>query len=73
MVDQTQLKEFSQKIRTSLGMERLQNLLPMQEDLLDRAFQRMIDRKPVAEITSQEILGAYERITQKVYPANLKV
>ena len=70
MPNQAQLDAFSQKVASTLGRDRLVGLLPQQENLLDRALMRILARREgdASKVTSDEILGAYEMITEDVFP-----
>ena len=74
MLDPMQQTIFSEKVISALGQEKLDNLLPQQDSLLGRAFQRMLDRvqNDLSQVTEAEIQGHYERITEEVYPTALK-
>ena len=60
---------FLQKVVEVLG-PKLHYLIPQQLKLLDRSLGKIFDRHQgdASTITSDEIIGAYELITEHVYP-----
>ena len=71
--DQAQLDAFSKKVSRALGKERLQTLSQRQAAHLNQAFARLLDRKPLDQITDEEILGQYEVIVDHVSPLAYEV
>ena len=66
--EEMQVKEFSKRILKALGQKRLQELSPRQEHHLDVSLTRLLDKKPLDQITDAEILGSYEVIVDHVSP-----
>ncbi len=60
---------FVQKVLEVLG-SRLDQLIPQQLSLLDRALGRILERHHhnPSTVTADEIIGAYELITEHLYP-----
>ena len=71
--EQTQVNEFLMKISKALGQERLEGLSPRQEAHLDQALSRMMQQKPVDQISDAEILGQYELVVDHLSPAAYEV
>ena len=68
-IEKIQQEIFLQKILDVLG-SRLNELIPQQEKLLEGALGRIMERHlgDASSVTSDEIIGAYELITEHVYP-----
>ena len=68
-----QIKELSNLVSDILG-EKLLDLIPQQENLMDQAFGRMLARHKgvVSTITKDEIIGAFELVTEHTYTSELK-
>ena len=60
---------FLQKVLDVLG-SKLHYLIPQQEKLLEGALGRILEHHQgdASSVTSDEIIGAYELITEHVYP-----
>jgi hypothetical protein len=71
--DQAQLDAFSKRISQVLGAEKLQAVSRRQEAFLNQAFDRLMKRKPLDQITDEEILGQYEMIVDHVSPLAYEV
>ena len=67
-----QIKELSDLVSDVLG-EKLFNLIPQQENLMEHALGRMLVRHKgvVSTITRDEIIGAFELVTEHQYPREL--
>ena len=71
--DQAQVAKFLMRISKALGPERTSALSDRQDRLLSQSYRRLMDRKPVDQITDDEIVGSYEVITQHVSPLAYEV
>ena len=67
------VKEFSMRILKALGQEKLQELSPRQEHHLDVSLTKLLDKKPIAQISDEEIVGSYEVIVDHVSPLAYEV
>ena len=67
-----QIKELSDLLSDVL-CDKLLELIPQQENLMDQAFGRILVRHKgvVSTITRDEIIGAYERITEYSFPKEI--
>ena len=71
MTDMTHFDGISELVAQVLGQKRLQALSKPQENALDGALDRMLQRhKTHQTITPQEILGAYELVVDHVLPTS---
>jgi hypothetical protein len=51
-----------------LGQERVSSLSNRQDKILSKSYGRLLDKKPLDQITDEEILGSYEVIVDHVSP-----
>ena len=65
--------EYSTRILKALGDQRLQMTSARQRRLMDRAYNRLLEkRRSLEKITDEEIVGIYEMITEEVSPIELE-
>ena len=73
VLGEAQFVELAHKISKALGPEKLQTLSVRQAAHLNQSFKRILNRKSVEQISDEEIVGAYEIITQHVSPLAYEV
>jgi len=56
-----------------LGQERVSALSNRQDKALSQAYKRLLDQKPVDQISDAEILGQYELVVDHLSPAAYEV
>ena len=66
--EEMQVKEFLKRVLKVLGQERTSALSDRQDRLLSQSYGRLLDKKPLDQITDAEILGSYEVIVDHVSP-----
>jgi hypothetical protein len=65
--------DYSRKILDSLGYERLKKISLRQARFLDRNFDELIEKRSLNDISSDEIIGVYEIITEHVAPIEVEL
>ena len=66
--EEMQVKEFSKRVLKVLGQNKVEGLSQRQAVILDKSLGRLLDKKPLDQITDAEILGSYEVIVDHVSP-----
>ena len=69
MLSEWKVKEFLLRVAYVLGDERVSALSDRQDKTLLRSLTRLLDKKPVEEITDDEIVGQYEVVVYYFSPA----
>ena len=67
------IKEFSKRILSVLGQEKVSSLSNRQDKILSKSYYRLLNEKPLDQITDAEILGSYEVIVDHVSPLAYEV
>ena len=65
--------DYSRKISDSLGYERLKKISLRQARFLDNNFDELIEKRSLNDISSDEIIGIYEIITEHVAPIEVEL
>ncbi len=65
--------DYSRKISDSLGYERLKKISLRQARFLDNNFDELIEKRSLSDISSDEIIGVYEIITEHVAPIEVEL
>ena len=69
MLNEQKVKEFLLRVADVLGDEKVSALSDRQDNTLVRSLKRLLDKKPVEEITDDEIVGQYEVVVYYFSPA----
>jgi hypothetical protein len=69
--EQAQLSALSQKVAQTLG-DKIRALSPVQEASLENQLVRTLEfrKGDASKVTPQEIQGAYEMVTEQIFPAD---
>ena len=73
MLNEQKVKEFLLRVAYVLGDERVSALSDRQDKTLLRSLTRLLDKKPVEEITDDEIVGQYELVVYYLSPLAYEV
>ena len=67
------IKEFSKRVLRVLGQKKVDSLSRRQAVILDKSLGRLLNKKPLDQISDEEILGSYEVIVDHVSPLAYEV
>jgi len=67
------IKEFSKRVLRVLGQKKVDSLSRRQAVILDKSLGRLLDEKPIDQISDEEIVGSYEVIVDHVSPLAYEV
>ncbi len=67
------IKEFSKRVLRVLGQKKVDSLSRRQAVMLDKSLGSLLDEKPIAQISDEEIVGSYEVIVDHVSPLAYEV
>ena len=71
--EEMQVKEFSMRILKVLGQNQVEGLSRRQAVMLDKSLGSLMDKKPLDQISDEEIVGSYEVIVDHVSPLAYEV
>ena len=67
------VKEFSKRVLRVLGQKKVDSLSRRQAVILDKSLGRLLNEKPIDQISDEEIVGSYEVIVDHVSPLAYEV
>ena len=67
------IKEFSKRVLRVLGQKKVDSLSRRQAVILDKSLGRLLNEKPIDQISDEEIVGSYEVIVDHVSPLAYEV
>ena len=67
------IKEFSKRVLRVLGQKKVDSLSRRQAVILNKSLGRLLDEKPIDQISDEEIVGSYEVIVDHVSPLAYEV
>ena len=67
------IKEFSKRVLRVLGQKKVDSLSRRQAVILDKSLRRLLNEKPIDQISDEEIVGSYEVIVDHVSPLAYEV
>ena len=73
MLSERKVEEFLFRVADVLGDEKVSALSDRQDKTLERCLKRLLDKKPVEEVTDDEIVGQYELVVYYLSPLAYEV